>query len=234
MPLDPGEAILVVTGLRRVLRGKRPTLEQLARSAKVEDELKAAVLGYLQGKRTAAPDPPDEEVPPEMPEDAHSAVEGLDPQVAMGYSLAAGRALQAIRQAVPRRVLAGLRDRPAQATETERARRRRAWAVVENPMAVLGDLRAMSDDQVTVLQTVYPTLWSALGLAAGEALAVHNKDPDSRQERVLGRLMGIQVADVAALQDLHAQPEKQSGGPSAGGGPQTTNVQTPSQKLAAQ
>lgn len=237
--IDPAEALLAATGLRQVLAGKPPTRAQVARSIDLEQELEAAVLGYLRGRRGSAPRVDDVELPSALPEASHGAVEGLEPQVALGYGLAAGRALTYLGQLAPRRPLPGLTAKTADRSETERAHLRRAQAVVEDPVGVLGDLGALSDDEAECLRAVYPTLWSALGLAAAQALAKHDREPTSRQEQVLGRVMGVTVADVGSIQSLYDDKQQAGGGggagpPGGGGGevPESPETSTPFQRAA--
>lgn len=234
--IDPAEALLAVTGLRRVLAGKPPTKGDVGRSIDLEKELKEAVGAYLRGRRSPPPRVQELDLPSSLPEAAHGAVDGLDPQVALGYGLAAARALTYLRQLATRRRMLGLTERFASRSETERAQLRRAQAVVEDPVGVLGNLGALSDDEVQALRAVYPTLWSALGLAAGQALADHDQQPTSRQERVLGRIMGVTVTDVASIQSLYDQEQQAADGGGGGGGgqvPETTETATPFQRAAA-
>lgn len=240
--IEPAEALLAATGLRRVLAGKPPSRADVARSIDLEKELQAAVADYLRGRHRPQPRLEDLELPNSLPEASHGAVEGLEPQVAVGYGLVAARALAYLNQLVPRRPLPGLGEKFAGRSQAERARLRRAQAVVEDPVGVLGDLGALSDDEVECLRAVYPTLWSALGLAAAQALAEHKREPTSRQERALGRIMGVTVADVPSIQALYDQEEQGQGGGGGGGGggagggqqvPETPETSTPFQRAAA-
>ena len=232
MPVDQGEAILAATGLRQVLAGRAPTRQQVSRSTELEDEAKAAVLGYLAGRRKAPAAVSDVDVPAELPEDAHGAVGDLDPVVAVAYTLAASRALAYLGDLAPLRQLPGLVKKLAGRNGTEMSAMRRAWQVVEDPIAVLGDLAALSDDQIGALKGVYPTLWASVGLQAGLALAEADRELSDRQERAIGRLMGISVGDAAAFQELHRAPEAPKGG---GGSPAPAgDVTTPFQRVAAQ
>lgn len=231
--IEQGEALLAAGGLRRVLDGKAPTAPQVARSARLEDEARAAVESYLDGKHTAPPVIQGVDFPDELPEDAHGAVGELDGDVAVGYALAADRALEYLRNLVPRRPIPGLRARLADRNAGEKATLRRAWQVLEHPIETLRDLGAVSEDQIAAYQAVYPSLWSALGLVASEAMAKANRDLSNREERALGRILGVSVSDVASLQKLHA-PEKvqtQGGAPPADEPP--AGLATPMQELAA-
>ena len=212
---EQAEALLAVTGLSQVLEGRAPAKAQLARSTQLDEELLAAVAGYLAGKRSApAPGELPAELPPALPPDAHGAIGGLDPEVATGYALAAARALTYLNGLAPRRKLPGLRPRLADRAAAEQAELRRAAAVVQDPIGVLGDLDAVTQDQLEALRAVYPTLWSALGLQATEAMAAANRDLTQREERTIGRLLGVAAADVQDLQALHQPPES---GPQGGG-----------------
>lgn len=224
MGVEQAEALLAATGLARVLAGKAPTRAQLARSTKLDDELVEAVVGYLQGRRSsAAAAPLPAELPADLPPDAHGAVEGLAPDVATSYGLVAARALAFLNGLVPRRSLPGLASRTGQPrladrTASEGSALRRAWAVVEDPLGVLADLDAVTADQLAALQGVYPTIWSSLGLQATEAMARVDRDLTQREERTLGRLMGVAQADVEDLQALH-QPPQGGGGQAPSGDP---------------
>lgn len=235
MGIEQAEALLAATGLGQVLGGKAPTHAQLTRSTRLEDELLELMVGYLQGRRqgaTAAPLP--EELPPGLPPDAHGAVEGLAPEVATGYGLAASRALAYLNTLAPRRKLPGLASRTGQPrladrSASEGAELRRAWAVVEDPLGVLGDLEAVTEDQLAALRAAYPALWSELGLKAAEGMAQVDRDLTQREERTLGRLMGVAPTDVEDLQALHKPPEAKQGAPA--GQPQGQTVASPVQQM---
>ena len=224
MGVEQAEALLAATGLAQVLEGKPASRQQLARSTRLEDELEEALVGYLQGRHSAPTPPPmPDELPPGLPPDAHGAVEGLAPEVATGYGLAAARALNYLGQLAPRRKLPSLGNRTGQPrladrTATERAELRRAWAVLQDPVGTLGDLDAVTEDQLEALRVAYPTLWAHLSLAAAEAMAKVDRDLTQREERTLGRLMGVAPADVQDLQAMHQPPEGGGGKQPSGGG----------------
>jgi hypothetical protein len=235
---DQAEALLACTGLGQVLAGTPPTRDQLTRSTQLDEELLAAVVAYLGGGRSSAPPATamPAELPPDLPPDAHGAVTGLDQDVATGYGLAAARALAYLNGLAPRRKLPGLASRTGQPRLADRsgsegAELRRAWQVVEGPLAVLGDLDAVTEDQLEALRYVYPTLWSGLGLQAAEGMAEVDRDLTQREERTLGRLMGTSTDDVEDLQALHKPPkggEQQGAPPGDGAGP---DLASPVQQL---
>jgi hypothetical protein len=217
---EQAEALLACTGLAQVLAGAPATREQLTRSTLLDEELLAVVVSYLGGHRSgAAAAAMPAELPPDLPPDAHGAVAGLDQDVATGYGLAAARALAYLGSLAPRRKLPGLRARLADRSASEGAELRRAWQVVEDPLAVLGDLDAVTEDQLEALHNVYPSLWSTLAIQAAEGMAQVDRDLTQREERTLGRLMGAPVEDVADLQALHQPPKgEQPAAPPDGGG----------------
>lgn len=234
---DQADALLACTGLAQVLAGTPPTREQLARSTQLDDELLAAMVGYLGGHRrsSGAGAAMPAELPPDLPPDAHGAVAGLDQDVATAYGLVAARALAYLNTLAPRRKLPGLASRTGQPrladrSASEGAELRRAWQVVEDPLAVLGDLDAVTEDQLEALKNAYPTLWAGLGTVAAEGMAQADRDLTQREERTLGRLMGIPAEDVQDLQALHQPPQ---GGPKAApaGGDGGPDLASPVQQL---
>jgi hypothetical protein len=229
--IDPAESLLACTGLAQVLLGKPPTPADVGRSIALPDELRDAVKAYLHGRRKPPRSVLALVLPPTLPIDAHGAVRGLDAQVAVLYGLCAARALAYLNQLVPRRALPGLRARLADRTDAEKTTMRRCTQAVEDPLSVLGDIDGLAEDQVATLRAVYPTLVSELGLCAAEAMADADKDLTGRQERALGRLLGVAPPDVSALQQLHRHEEQKGKAPAAGQAA-SPGLATPLQELA--
>lgn len=229
--MDQAEALLAVTGLRRVLDGVPPTKEDLARSIDLEKELKSTIVSYLRGKRKGAAIVQNIDLPPSLPEDAHNAVDGLHSDVAVGYGIAAARALTYLNTLVQQRSLPGLTAKVADRTAGEKSLLRRAMQAVEDPIGVLGDIGSLSDDQIETMKNCFPTMWSDLGMQAAEAMAKVNKTLSSREEQKIGRLMGVSVGDVNSIQALYAQDkaEKQAQGQT----PEMAEMGTATQKIAA-
>jgi hypothetical protein len=229
--IDQAEALLAATGLRQVLAGQPPTPADVDRSISLEGELRDAVKSYLRGRKRAPAAVRLFELPPTLPLDAHGAVRGLDPQVAILYGMAAARALAYLNALCPPRSLPGLRQRFAERTEAEHTSMRRCTAAVEDPVSLLGDIDGLAEDQIATLRAVYPTLVSELALCAAEAMADVNKDLTDRQERALGRLLGVAPPDVSVLQQLHRHEEAKQSTPKPAGGP-SPGLATPLQELS--
>lgn len=228
--IDQAEALLACTGLGQVLAGKPPTPADVARSISLEDDLRSAVRSYLRGRHTFPKARSPLELPPSLPEAAHGAVRGLDPQVAILYGMAAARALAYLNQLVPPRALPGLRQRMAERTAAEATSLRRCTAAVEDPLGLLNDIDGLAEDQVATLRAVYPTLVSELALCAAEAMADVDRDLTGRQERALGRLLGVAPPDVSALQQLHRHEEQKQSAKQGGG--KSPGLATPLQELS--
>lgn len=228
--VDPGEALLACGGVAKVLRGERPDKEQARRSTLVEDELREAVIAFLKGKRGRAPKVREADFTAELPEDAHEAIDGLEGDTAVSYGIAAGRALKYLNGLEPQRPLPGLQDKMSAPNGAERAAKRRVLTVLEDPIGTLNDLSSVTDDQLQAMQAVYPTLYAALGLAATEAMADVDKELTSKQERAIGKILGVATADVGAFQQLHAHAQQQEQGGGGGG----AELESPDPSSAAQ
>jgi hypothetical protein len=231
--MDQAEALLACTGLRKILAGRPPSKAEIVRSVNLEPLLKRLVTDYLQGRRVHPEPEGNIDLPAKLPEDSHDAMGGLDPEVAVGYGIAAGRALQYLNNLIPKRALPSLTEKTADRTASEKAQMRRVLQAVNNPLGVLGDVASMTDDQIAALKAVYPTMWSALGLASSEAMADVDRELSSREERVLGRLLGVAVGDVQSIQTMYRQEEKEQRTGGAGGGPAGPEMATATQTLAA-
>jgi hypothetical protein len=229
--IDPAESLLACTGLGQVLAGKPPAPADVSRSLSLEEDLRDAVRSYLRGRKRAPGAVRPLQLPPSLPETAHGAVRGLDPQVAILYGMAAARALAYLNALVPARALPGLRQRMAERTAAEATTMRRCTAAIEDPLGVLGDIDGLAEDQIATLRAVYPTLVSELALCAAEAMADEDRDLTGRQERALGRLLGVAPPDVSTLQQLHRHEEGKGKAAQAGGGP-SPGLATPLQELS--
>lgn len=230
--IEQGEALLAATGLRRVLSGKPPTKQDVERSIRLEDDMRDAVAAYLKGKKADRPAFQDYDLPGQLPADASGAVGKMVPEAAAGFGLAAARALAYLNSILKPRAVPGLGVKVASTPGAERAMLRRAKQAIESPVGVLADIDGLTIDHVTAIKAAYPTLFAALGLAAGEATAAAGRALTTREERAIGRLQAVQVADVASVQALH-RAEKAAPRTGGRGAMEHAPMATPLQRIAS-
>jgi hypothetical protein len=232
--IDPGEAALAALGASRLLTGTPLTPDEMTRAQGVGGEIRTAIGRYLRGEGGGSyARGADDDLPALPPPEAAGVAD--DPDVAVDVGTAVTRALQRLDKAIPQRSLGGLQDDQAQATWQERSAKRRARAALEKLPAVLGDLDALSEDQLQVIRDVMPTVAAALPVIAMEEMAAVNRRLSKRQERGVARILGLStgreaVAEYQAVYQREAQEKaKQARGELA-----TPTGATPMQRTAQQ
>jgi len=211
--IDPGEALLAMTGLRRFMEGDGPGAIEIRRSTQLGTTLREGVRAYLRG-RAEPGDRPDvgyvEKLPTTMPEASARAVGPAPDQTETAFTLAAERARQYLAGLVPIRPLPGISARFAQPSHAELAQRRRAAEAVEGPVGLLGRLERLSIDHILALKAVYPTLYRDLYAAVGEEISARARPLTGREEGALSRLLGIPVTGMDMLAAPAPKPPEES------------------------
>ena len=176
LPIDPSEALLVVTGIEPFLRHTSRDLGgAIVRAEKLAETIEAKIYRFINRE--------EREPPADLPtfdfdatvdlidEPATDAIEktlaafGGQHEFALAVGSQVTRIHGYIRAQIPRRVHMGL-DGPEKLppAPSELFRFRRCWRIAERPLSLFDELQeyALSRDQVKCFATMFPTTFDAL------------------------------------------------------------------------
>lgn len=253
--LPAGEALLAVIGARAFL-GPEPfrltqdhrakagrlrataakELRRFLTSQEFDKERPNPEFDYQEALRLLSEDP--------QPLDVANKLTG-DPEEGADLLVAAGNALEYLRQTLPKRTRSTLTGpKPVKPSDTDVSRFRRSWSVLNDPMVVLADLNegVLVRDQVRALEAAFPALYDAIKQELQVALsnlAGSRKDAEVSRARaklldvlMLSRSWDQALADEQQRSFVEADAEQASGG-GAPSGKSTEGLNLPTRRLEA-